>query len=714
MKTSMKTALWAAAFLALGWAADAVVAGPAGPTAARDAGRRNLLLVTVDTLRADRLGCYGATGVRTPAIDALARRGVLFERAFAQTTTTLPSHATILLGVGPLVHGVHDNANFVVSPEFPTLAGHLKAAGYATAAVVGAYPLDSRFGLTGGFDLYDDDYGRQRFEQATYVERPAGAVVAAALDWLRGRDAPWFLWVHLFDPHAPYAPPEPFRSEYANDPYGGEVAFADHALGTLFDALERSGQAAGTLVVLTADHGESLGEHGEETHGFFAYNATLRVPLIIAAPGGATGRRTGLVSHVDIFPTACDLVGVKKPGFLQGTSLAPALKGKDPEPRALYFESLYPYYSRGWAPLTGFIAGNEKFIASPVPELYDLGLDPGETKNLAEGAEIGAYRRSLDELVRAESKPSAARAREAAADRAARDKLRSLGYVSGAGAVRKTAFTPADDVKTLLPFHNTAVRAQALIKSGDAAAAETMLRGVLAERDDIDIAYTSLAALFKSQGRVGDALEVLKTGMERLPDNYEIFLTRVSVLTAAGRYAEVVRALESGAPARVDLDPEIWNELGIAYSRTGRPDEAEAAFDRALSLDPDHPAALSNKGTLYLSRALATGESGLLGKAAACFEQAVAVDPAYAPAYNGLGAARKRAGDPAGAVAAWEKALALDPASGNALYNLGVAYLEQGRTSEARELLLRYKSRFESSLPPDERARLDALLARCR
>jgi len=711
MKIGAKTAFLGAGFLILAWGASGGV-GHAPPEPKVPRARFNLLLVTIDTLRADRLGCYGSSRARTPTIDGLARTGFLFSEAFAQTTTTLPSHANILLGVSPLVHGVHDNANFTVGPDRPTLAGHLKKAGYATAAVVGAYPLDSRFGLTSGFDLYDDDYGRQRFEEATYVERRADAVVGRALDWLRGRTAAWFLWVHLFDPHAPYEPPEPFKSEYEDDPYDGEVAYADDTLGKLLGELERSGQAGRTLIVLTGDHGESLGDHGESTHGFFAYNGTLRVPLIISVPGAGSGRRSQLVSHIDVFPTVCDLLDVDKPPFLQGISLVPLMEGKNVPPRALYFESLYPYYSRGWAPLTGFIQGNEKFIESPIPELYDIVRDPGETDNRAEAAKLGEYRRRLADLVRAGSSPDAARA-PAAGDRATREKLRSLGYISGSGAPRKTGFTPADDVKTLLPYHNKAMEAQALFRKGDAAAATKLLREILTEREDVDVAYTNLAAVYKAQGRIGDALEVLRLGVERLPDNYEIFLTRISFLTAAGRYPEVIRALESGTLPRQELDPEIWNELGIAYSRTGDPAEAEAAFEKALSLDPDHPAALANMGTLYLSRSLATGEVDLLEKAILCFRQAVAVDPGYAPAYNGLGAAYKRKGDRPGAIASWEKALSLDPASGNALFNLGVAYLEQGEKSKAGALLLRYKSRYESTLSPEERARLDALIQDC-
>jgi len=710
MKLRAKSARVAAGFLILSWGA-ASGAGSAAPVPRLPKGRFNLLLVTVDTLRADRLGCYGSARAKTPATDGLARSGFVFDGAFAQTTTTLPSHANILLGVGPLVHGVHDNANFTVGAGFPTLAGHLKKAGYATAAVVGAYPLDSRFGLTGGFDLYDDDYGRQRFEEATYVERRADEVAARAMDWLRDRASPWFLWVHFFDPHAPYDPPEPFRSAFKDDPYDGEVACADRALGTLLAALERSGQAGRTLVVLTADHGESLGEHGEETHGFLAYNGTLRVPLIVSVPGGGGGRRAGLVSHIDIFPTVCDLLAVEKPSFLQGASLVPLMEGKGAPPRALYFESLYPYYSRGWAPLTGFIEGEDKFIESPIPELYDIVSDPGEMENKAQAGQLGACRRRLAELVSAGSDAAAGRA-VAASDRSTRDRLRSLGYISGAGAPRKTAFTPADDVKTLLPFHNRAMEAQALFRKGEAAAAAGVLRAILAEREDIDVAYTTLAAVYKAQNRIGDALEVLKQGAEKLPDNYEIFLTRVSFLTGAGRYAEVIETFESAALPRLDLDPEIWNELGIAYSRTGRAGDAEAAFERALALDPDHPAASANLGILFLARALATGEAGLLDRALLRFEQAAAVDPAYVPAFNGMGAAYKRKGDLARAIAAWEKALSIDPDAGNALYNLGVAYLEQGDKAKARELLLRYKSRFERSLPPDELARLDDLIRR--
>ena len=708
MNNEKRRAIAAAGLLALALA-TAVRAESIAPVPKTGKTRANLLLVTIDTLRADRLGCYGGTRVQTPAIDALAGKGFVFTRAFAQATTTLPSHADILLGVTPLVHGVHDNANFTVGPEFPTLAGLLKKEGYAKAAFVGAYPLDSRFGLISGFDVYDDDYGRQRFEDMTYVERKAADVVGRALAWLKGRASPWFLWVHLFDPHAPYDPPEPFKSEYKGRPYDGEVAYTDQSLGILLGELERDGAAGRTLVILTSDHGESLGDHGESSHGFFAYNSTLWVPLIVSVPGAGTGPKSQLVGHIDIFPTVCDLLDLDKPAFLQGASLVPVLEGKELPRRALYFESLYPFYSRGWAPLTGYIDGDEKFIESPIPELYNIGGDFGELDNRAEPGRLGECRKRLADLVRTQSRPQSNR-RPEVGDRQTREKLKSLGYISGSSGTRKTGFTPADDVKTLLPFHNRAMEAQDLFRKGDGAGAAGLLREILTERDDIDVAYTGLAAVYKAQGGLGDALDVLKLGRDRLPDNYEIFLTQTSYLIAAGRYAEVIRGFEAASLLRLEHDPEIWNDLGIAYSRTGKFAEAEAAFEKALSLDRDHPAALTNQGILFLSRSSTTGDRNLLEKSFPCFERALAIDPRYAPAQGGLGAAFRQKGDVKSAVSSWEKALALDPASGHTLYNLGVAYLELGEKTKARTLLLKYQSRAGASLSPEEKAKLEALI----
>jgi arylsulfatase A-like enzyme len=287
--------------LVLAALAFSLAAGPLA--AAAPPAKPNILLITVDTLRADRLGCYGSKTVRTPAVDALAARGALFTRAFAHTPSTLPSHTNILLGLTPNAHGVHDNSNFIVREDFLTLAEWLKAQGYATGAFVGAFPVDSRFGLVQGFDVYDDNYGSQGPTDMVFVERKAEVVVANALDWLKDRSGPWFLWVHVFDPHQPYEAPEPFRSQYPGRPYEGEIAYTDSALAKLLDFLEDRKIQDRTAVIYTADHGESLGEHGESTHGYFAYNATLHIPLVLALPGARPARIDSNVCHIDIFPT---------------------------------------------------------------------------------------------------------------------------------------------------------------------------------------------------------------------------------------------------------------------------------------------------------------------------------------------------------------------------------------------------------------------------
>ncbi len=673
----------------------------------------NLLLITIDTLRADRLSCYGGDSLKTPVIDSLAARGALFSRAFAHTPMTLPSHANILLGVTPLAHGVHDNANFVVPREFLSLAEHLKNAQYVTAAVVGAYPLDARFGLDQGFDLYDDRYGWQDFEKSTYVERRAEAVVDRGLQWLKTQSGPWFLWLHCFDPHIPYEPPSPFREEYAGRPYDGEVAYVDSALAPLLGYLRESGLFDETVVVLTADHGESLGEHGENTHGYLAYNSTLWVPLIICVPGMKPVRTEFKVSHIDIFPTVCDTLGVKKPKGLAGTSLLPALAGKKLSERTIYFESLYPFYSRGWAPLRGIISGDVKFIDSPIPEIYDLGADFEESRNLIDQLSSKDLKSRLDELVRRESR-SAGESAVKAADSASLEKLRSLGYTGGRLGPPRTSFGPEDDVKTMLPFNNRAEAAMDLYRTGTVKAAVKELERIIADKPDVDVAYTSLAQIYKEQGELGQSVDVLRQGMARLPLNYEIFLAYVSMLQKAGRFAELIESMETQRYPQSEHDPEIWNTLGAAYSRTGVLDKAVGAYEKALAIDSDHLAAWNNLGTAAFILYARTNDRRLFEKSRRSFESALRLEPDSAQAFNGLGALHRQAGNLEQAISLWEKAVEINPDFGNALYNLGTAYLDQGNKSRSLTCLTRYRMLFYSSLPPEEKKRLDDLIQKCR
>jgi len=672
----------------------------------------NVLLITIDTLRPDRLSCYGSSRLQTPNIDGLARRGALFSRAFSHNPITLAAHVNILLGLTPPAHGVHDNSNFIVRGEFTTLAEWLKKAGYETGAIIGAFPLDSRFGLAQGFDLYDDNYGTQDPTATTFVERRAEEVVDIAIAWLEGRTRPWFLWIHLFDPHQPYNPPEPFLSRFKDDPYSGEVAYVDQALGKLFSSIEAKGLWPKTLTVITGDHGESLGEHGETTHGYFAYNATLWIPLIIAVPGAKPMTVSANVGHVDIFPTVCDLLDLKKPSPLHGRSLVPLLEGKKLPERDIYFEALTAYCNRGWAPLRGFISGNSKFMESPLPELYDLEKDFDETRNLAESRDVKPQRDRFNTLFAGLAISGAEKARQEM-DAETREKLRSLGYLASPQAKVKTEFTAADDLKTLLPYHTKWMRATLAQQGGRLDEAMTLLREIVAERKDFDLAHTYLANYLKEAGRRAEAVEVLKEALEANPESVRLITAYGITLVEEGRPEEAIGILKRGI-ALIDYDPENWNYLGVAYWNMGRFDDALSAYDKALSLDQNNPIVFNNIGTLHLSMYLKNKDTGDLRQAVNSLSEAIRLDPRYASALNGLGMALKIQGDMAGAIGAWKKAVELKPDFGYPLYNLGLSYLAMGNKPEALGYFLRYKEKTYNALPSGEKAKLDRLIESCR
>jgi len=650
--------------------------------------------------------------LKTPNIDSLADKGVLFLKAFAHTPTTLPSHANILLGTTPLYHGVHDNSSFIVREEFLTLAELLKEQGYSTAAFVGAFPLDSRFGLTQGFDVYDDNYGSISSQEFSYVERKAEAVVEKALKWLENENNPWFLWIHCFDPHQRYNPPEPFNTQYKNNLYDGEVAYVDFALGKLFAFMEENNYDENTVIIFTGDHGESLGQHGESTHGYFAYNSTIWVPLIVSFPGVKQGRVNQNVSHIDIFPTVCDILGMNKPSFLQGISLLPAIKGKKLAKRAIYFESLYPYYSRGWAPLKGYIERSNKFIDSPLPEFYDLEKDFMEFSNLAENENLNKYKKDLEKLIEELSSADKSEKKQKI-NRETREKLQSLGYISTLQAARKKSFTSKDDLKVLLPYQNKLTKAMSSYHKGNIEEGINLLKEIVAERNDLALAYTYLATLYGEQGRLKEAIEVLKEGIDNNPSSYRIFNSYGIFLTKIGQYDAAIEIFKKGL-ALIDYDPELWNYLGVAYWRKRDFEKALDAYQKALSLDNNYPIIFNNLGSLYLSLFLKTKSRSDHQKSIRNYKKAIELDPDYASAYNGLGAAYRHAGNIEGAIYCWEKAVELNPDLGFALYNLGLAYLATGDKTQALSYLTRYKEKHYRTLPPEEKNKLDALIQKCR
>jgi arylsulfatase A-like enzyme/Tfp pilus assembly protein PilF len=671
--------------------------------------KQNVILITIDTLRADKLGCYGSTQVKTPIIDSLASRGVLFSKAFALTPATLPSHTNIFLGTSPLYHGVHDNFNAIVDEGFLTLAEYLKSFGYSTGAFIGAFPLDSRFGLAQGFDVYDDGYQRVSTHKYAYGERPAEEVVDKALVWLEKQDSPWFLWLHCFDPHDPYDPPPPFAAIYKNHPYEGEVAYVDSALEKLFLYMEEHDLFEKTLLIFTADHGESLRQHGEIYHGYLAYNSTLRIPLILSFPGQAPTQIDQCVSHLDIFPTVCDILDIKKPAFLQGTSLLPALKGKKLPQRIIYFESLFPYLNRGWAPIQGFIEGKEKFIDSPIPELYNLDKDIDETENLAGQIDLGRYRNRLKKVIEEKSLPLEPE-KTRHVDRESLRILSSLGYISSPIQPTKKVFGPEDDVKVLLPHCNRAEDAMDLYKKGNADEAVRILQDVIEEEKKIDLAYAYLAEIYQKTGKPDEALEVLKKGLEHHPSSFIIITNYTHYLLSSERYDDAIQVIEQNVIPRMDFDPEIWNCLGLAYWKTGHDRDAIDAFEKAVSLDDEYANVFNNLGAVYLSLFIRKNEQLSFSQAIQYYNKALELDPRHVPAYIGLGHAYRKAGNLERAIYFWEKAVKLETKFSETVYNLSQAYQDFGDNKKALSLLLNTKEKFYPQLNTTEKRKLDAFI----
>ena len=646
--------------------------------------RLNLLLISVDTLRADYLSCYGGKEAPTPDIDSLTENGILLEKAFAHNPLTLPSHVNMLTGALPLSHGVHENLGFRLADEALTLAEYLKSFDYRTAAFVGAFPLDSRFGLTQGFDVYDDLYGDKKSPGPFFfVERKGDEVVSRAVDWLkRHEDGPWFAFVHLFDPHQPYLPPSPYAEKYAHNLYAGEVAYTDECLGRIFRYLENSGLAARTLVVFTSDHGEALGDHGERTHGYFAYNSTIHVPLIFhsAALFKEGERISTTVSHIDIFPTVCELLGFGVPPSVQGQSLVPLFRGKKTSPRPVYFESLSAFFNRGWAPLRGFIREKEKFIDQPIAELYNLEEDFQEKNNLASGTETRGYQTELRTLMTKLTREESSKARTKISQETL-EKMKSLGYVGGQ-APEKKHFRDKDDLKTLLPYHLKLMDATLFHHENKPELSVRALQELIKEKEDFSTAYEYLADIHNDMGEKGKAIEVLRQGLRYFPSNAQMRGKLGIFLSETGQTGEAIKELQSALSLNEE-DAELWNYLGASCWRNGEFDKAEECYNRALALDENYASAFNNLGSLYLSREKPD-------QALAYLDRAISFDPTLASAYNGKAVALSLKGNLAQAVEFWKKAIEHEPDHRMALYNLGMALLKLNRSEEALPFLERY------------------------
>lgn len=647
---------------------------------------RNVLLVTIDTLRADALGSYGGRA-ETPNLDRLAGSGARFDFAHAHAVVTLPSHASILSGRYPYEHGIRDNTGYRFPQDRPTAATVFKAAGFATGAFIGGFPLDRRFGLGVGFDVYDD-----RLSQSTAGaefgerERRADAVAASALDWIGKQSGKWLAWVHVYDPHIAYAPPEEWAARFPSDPYLGEVSWTDAALGPLFDRLASQGRP--TLVVVTGDHGESLGDHGELTHSVFAYEPVLRIPLIVAEidPRDPRARaRRGVtvqtpVRHVDLLPTLIEAVGARAPEGLPGASLRQVIATGGGADRPSYFEAMTSTLVRGWAPLRGVIVGREKFIDLPIAELYDLSADPQEQRNSAavRSERVQVLRNALKGF----SIAPPGRPREETPQTL--ERLRSLGYIGGGSAAIREEYTEDDDPKRLIELEQIMSRAAEAQRDGRPAEAAEMYRAVIAKRPDTEDAYRKLALVYWRAGRPADAIATLEAALKSRITQSEVRIKLAQYLAESGQARRAIELLES---FETD-DPDALIGLGNAYQMAGRSADAIRTFRRLLDIDPRNGLAHENIGVVQLqSRDLAGAEASL--------RRALDLDPTLAGARTALGVVLARTNRRAEAIEAWKTAVASDPTAFDALFNLTVNLAAAGRRDEART----YGERFIATAP---------------
>jgi arylsulfatase A-like enzyme/tetratricopeptide (TPR) repeat protein len=643
---------------------------------------RNVLLVTIDTLRADALGSYGGRAT-TPNLDRLAAGGARFDFAHAHAVVTLASHASILTGRYPYEHGIRDNTGYRLPSTRPTAATLLKPRGFATGAFVGGFPLDHRFGLAAGFDLYDDKLGAASASEAAERERPADVVVQSALDWIGRQPGKWFAWVHVYDPHTPYQPPPDWAAKFPSDPYLGEVSWTDAALGPLLDRLR--GLPRATLVVVTADHGESLGEHGERTHSLFAYESTLRVPLIVAEVGAANAAvvngpviRTP-ARHVDLLPTILDLAGAPA-SDVSGSSLRGVmLAGTGPD-RPSYFEAMTAAVTRGWAPLRGVLVGREKYIDLPIRELYDLAADAAEARNLA--APTGRTEVMLNALRLFDVAPPG-RARQETPETI--ERLRSLGYIGGGVATVKERYEEGDDPKRLVELEQMLQRAGEAYRQGRSSEAIDLYRQVIAKRPDTEDAYRKLALVFWRTGRPRDAIATLESALASGVTQLEVRNKLAEYLSEAGQPARAIALLEHDAGD----DPDALIALGNAMTLAGRGAEALRTFRHLLEIDPQNGLAHENIGTAQLQgKDMAGAEVSL--------RRALDLDPTLAGAHTALGVVFASTGRPGEAIEAWKRAVALDGSELNALFNLTINLAAAGRRDEARA----YGQRFIAIAPP--------------
>lgn len=637
----------------------------------------NVLFLTLDTTRADKLGCYGEPQAATPNLDRLAAGGVRFDQVMAPVPLTLPAHATIFTSTVPPAHGVRDNGGYTLDTRHPTLASVLRRrGGWATGAFVAAFVLDSKWGLDQGFDTYFDDFDLSKYKSASLgdISRPASEVVDQALPWLdQHASERFFAWLHFYDPHSPYDPPEPYKTMYAQRPYLGEIAYMDAQIGRVLGWLDERGLSDRTIVVALGDHGESLNEHGEGTHGLFIYDATLRVPLIIRTPYDRLRSRTvgSFVRSEDVMPTVLDLLRVEAPRGIHGRSLVPLMGGTLSDLNLDgYAETYYPRFHFGWSELRALRAGRYKYIEAPRPELYDTEQDPAETKNLYDERRALADRMAA-QLRALETSTTAAQPPERpSVDPETRERLAALGYIGTFSETPRAPGIRLPDPKDKIDVFNMLLSAREESASGTRTTSIEKLEKVIATDPDIIDAWTMLGNAYMRRSEPSRALEAYKHALKLSP-GYDL-----ATINMANAYRELGQhdAAIAGYERYLQSDPKnayVHYQLGELYMDTHDLDKAGGFFRRALELDARLASARNALGVVAFKRGdLATAER----EVRAALDQKADVRLAH---YN-LALLAERRDDLPSAIAEYQRETEIHPDSFKAEFNLGRLYEQLG------------------------------------
>jgi arylsulfatase A-like enzyme/Tfp pilus assembly protein PilF len=551
----------------------------------KTAAKYNVLLISIDTLRADALGCYG-NPQKTAAIDSLAARSVLFENTISQVPLTLPSHSTILTGLFPPQHGIRNNEIFVLPQKITTIAEMFQNNGYKTGAVVGSFALDSGFGIAQGFDQYDDQIDPGNNSETPYVERRAETVWNHGRQWIEKQTSPWFCFLHFYDPHTAYTPPKPFPQTYS-----GEVSYVDSVLNQLLNYLHTGNLLSTTIVVLLSDHGESLGEHGEASHGVFLYDATLKVPLMISVPGIEPKRISQVVRLADVAPTILALAGLPSlpaQSTPAGVSLVSIMKG-EPKDLPAYSETYYTNLLMGWAPLHSIRTGQFKWIDAPVPEFYNLSTDSKENKNVySSGSVPTSMKREMDRF----AATKAVAPQDTQTDPEVRERLASLGYVTGSSSIPEgsATFDPKNGIHTWAKIEASVTSAQL----GKLSEAEKGLKDALKDQPDNVIAQKFLANVLSKEKKDDEAISYLKKAMNSKLHQEETRVDLAKLLYAKKEYAETLETV-SPVAGKQSQNAVALKLAGLSAAHDKQYAIASDYLERALQLSPKDPDCLSTQ-----------------------------------------------------------------------------------------------------------------------